>query len=70
MIRLRTTRGDILPVSETSRFVELCDLDGRVAKVFYRDERGVINEVTAGSPEAERYARMMRVTFIPLTAQS
>lgn len=67
MIQIRTTRGAILPIPDEARFIELCDLNGAVAKVFYRDAQGIVNEVSAGSPEAERYARLMRVTFIPIS---
>lgn len=67
MIRLRTTRGEVFPVPESTRFIELCDMDGHVAQVFYRDNQGVYRVVSDGTPEAERYARMMSVKFVPLS---
>lgn len=67
MIRVRTTRGAVLPLPEEARFIELCDLNGAVAKVFFRNGQGAVTEVVADTPEAERYARMMSVKFIPIS---
>jgi hypothetical protein len=68
VIRLRTTKGAVVVLPEDTRFVELCDMDGQVAQVFYRDAQGVFKVVGANSPEAERYARLMTVKFIPLSS--
>lgn len=67
MIRLRTTRGQVVAPPDDTRFIELCDMDGAVAQVFYRDAQGVYRVISAGSPEAERYARLMNVNFIPVS---
>lgn len=67
MIRLRDTRGLARELPADVRFVEICDLEGRVAKLLFRDDSGAIRGVEAGSTEAQRYARMMSVQFIPVT---
>ena len=70
MIRLRDTKGQAHELPADVRFVEICDLRGSVAKLLWRDEAGVVNVVDAGSPQAKRYAQMMRVDFIPVTPTS
>jgi hypothetical protein len=67
VIRLRSTAGKVETLPDDTRFIELCDMDGQVARVFYRDGSGAYRVLEAGSPEAERYARMMRVHFIPVS---
>lgn len=47
MIRLRDTRGKTATMLDSFRFVELCDLDGNIAALFYTDEAGTLKEVRA-----------------------
>lgn len=66
MIRIRSSDGHAKVVDESYHFVEICDMDGRVARVLYFDSYGVLHDVEAGSPEAERYSRAFKTDFIPL----
>lgn len=66
MIRIREADGRVMVVDESYRFVEICDMDGRVARVLYFDAYGVLHDVEAGSPEAERYRRAFKTDFIPV----
>jgi len=64
-IRLRDKAGRLLPVEPA--FVELAHSDGSVARVLYRLDNGAISDITADDiVEADRYARVMGVKFIPV----
>lgn len=65
MIRVRTTAGQVVDLPDGA-FVEITDLDGAVGRVFYQDVHKVIHSFDGNSPEAARYARMMRCKFVPL----
>lgn len=64
MLRIRDTTGKTIEIGDKFRFVEICDLDGKIGKVFYCDDHNVIREVVAGSKEAERYAKMFKTPFV------
>jgi len=66
MLRLRDTAGKSIELPDTIRFVELCDMQGSVARVFYIDDTGVHKVLDTGSKEAQRYAQLMNVKFIPI----
>lgn len=66
MIRIRETDGKVMVVDESYRFVEVCDMTGRVARVLYFDSHGVLHDVDSNSPEAARYKRAFHVDFIPV----
>ena len=66
MLRIRATDGKLVDIDTTYRFVELCDLEGRVAKLFYTDSMGVVHESDANSPEALRYQKAFKVEFVPV----
>jgi hypothetical protein len=57
MIRLRKSDGEIMEIP-AGLFVEICSLDGLVAKLTFQDDNGHIQEVKAGDPEAEHYTRL------------
>jgi len=48
MIRIRSVNGDIEEIVEEGRFVELCDLEGKVAMVFFLNESGFIQTIKSG----------------------
>jgi hypothetical protein len=66
MLRLRDTAGNIHELPDTVRFVELCDMQGSAAQVFYIDDTGVHKVLDSGSKEAQRYSQLMNVKFIPI----
>jgi hypothetical protein len=66
MLRLRDTSGAVHELPDSVRFVELCDMQGAVARVFYIDDTGIHKVLDSSSKEAQRYAQLMRVNFIPI----
>jgi len=66
MLRTRSTDGTTTVLPETVRFVEICDADGQVARLIYRDEQGGIQSLGAGDPVAARYAQTFKVKFCPV----
>ena len=62
MIRLRHNNGTVTEVHET-HFVEICDLEGRVAAVAYLDPAGVthVNQAdSTGMPMLRKYAETFK----------
>lgn len=57
MLRLRKKDGATLEIPEGA-FVEICSMDGLVAKVVFVDAQGHIHLIDAGDPEAEQYSRL------------
>lgn len=71
MIRIRDNAGNVTEVKDGT-FVEICDTDGNVAKVFYRDNQGLIRAFQPDDKEAQQYARLFNVSFsrlIPLSTK-
>jgi hypothetical protein len=66
MIFLRDTKGKRVPLSESIRFVEICDLEGRVAKALILDDQGTIRMIDGTDAESLRYAQTFKVTFCKL----
>ena len=64
MLRLRDTKGVAHQVPDQVRFVELCDMDGVVARVFYVDDLGVHKILEPGTKEAQRYSQLMGAKFL------
>lgn len=67
MIRLRHTDGSTLELPEECRFVEVTDVDGQVAMVYYQDDAGVVHAISKDDPEARNYSRMFKVKWCGLT---
>lgn len=65
MLRIRDINGQAQEIQDQFRFIELCDLEGRVAILFYRDDAGVIHTVRHGDPQATKYAATMGIEFCP-----
>lgn len=65
MLRIRTHKNEVTPVVD-GRFVEITDLQGRVAAIFFATETGEIKQIEAGDPEAERYAKLFGVELCPV----
>lgn len=61
MIRLRTAAGEVQ--EQHTGFVELCDSEGQVAFVLYRDGQ-VFRLFGKRDKEAERYAKLYAVEFV------
>jgi hypothetical protein len=57
MIRLRRKDGSVLDMPDQV-FIEMTDLDGGVAIVFYTDAEGKMHVVKKADPEAEHYRRL------------
>lgn len=66
MIRLRRKDGTVLDMPDLV-FLEITDLDGAVALVFYTDAEGRMHMVKKSDPEAEHYQRLYpEVKFVDL----
>lgn len=63
MLRLRKTDGVSVCLQDDFKFLEICDTQGRVAELFIDREDGSIQQLSAGSPEARRYAELFGVEF-------
>ena len=57
MLRLRKSNGETLDIPD-GLFVEICSVDGQVAKVIYKDGNGHIHEIEASDPEATQYTKL------------
>ena len=64
MIRLRKADGTVTPVDQ-STFVEIVDMDNKVAMVVFQTPDGVIHTLNRRSPDAARYASMFNLEFCP-----
>jgi hypothetical protein len=65
MLRIRDEKGNATELGD-SQFVEICDQDGAIAVLIYKDAGGLIHTVRAGDPEAKKYEELFRVKFVPL----
>lgn len=66
MIRLRRHDGSTLELPDMA-FLEVTDLDGAVALLFYTDADGKVHMVKKSDPEAENYQRLYPdVKFVDL----
>ncbi len=63
MIRIRDTNRQLAELHDRFRFVEICDLSGKIAMLIYMDDAGVVHTARAGDPMATRYAAMMKTEF-------
>jgi hypothetical protein len=69
MLRIRDTSGATEEVREEFRFLEVCDFNGRIAALVYRDDAGTVKLVEAGTAEAERYKQLFKaqkIEFCPI----
>jgi len=62
MINIRHTDGTVTEVP-TGHFVEICDSDGGVARIFHEDQNGIIRVMSPKDPDAVRYAKLFGVKF-------
>lgn len=68
MIRIRRVDGKTLEIPDAG-FVEICDLEGNVAKVTYADDQGQMHEITSSDPEATQYRQLFPdVKFVELVS--
>lgn len=65
MLRIREHNGSFKQL-ESGQFVEICDLEGSVAVLIYKDEEQNIHTVKASDPEAKKYAEIFGVKFVQL----
>lgn len=57
MIRVRTTEGKAYKMSDSARFVEICDEEGKVAAVVFQKDNGEVRVVSAEDKEFYRYLK-------------
>lgn len=57
MIRVRTVEGKAYKMSDTARFVEICDADGQVAAVVFRTDNGGVRVISTEDKEFYRYIK-------------
>lgn len=60
MIRIRGTDGKVTEVP-AGHFVEICDVEGRPARIFHQDNNGVIRVMSPEDPDAVRYSALFKV---------
>lgn len=60
MLRIRDTNGAASEIHEKFRFVEVCDISGKIAVLIFVDDAGAVKMVEAGTPEATRYQNLFR----------
>lgn len=65
MIRVRGKDGRTTVLDPGTRFVEICDAEGRVGLLLYFDDAGVMHQVDGSSPEARTYGRLFKTVFCP-----
>ena len=66
MLRLRSKNGETKELDENFQFVELTDVDGKVAIVLYSDPRGGVGQIIGGTVDADRYKQWFKVDFCPI----
>lgn len=59
-IRIRDTRGQILPLPPEAAIVELCSLDGKLARVILCGEDKV-TILDPGDPEFRTYCKSLKL---------
>jgi hypothetical protein len=62
MIRLRKATGEVLESEQDWGFVELCDTQGNLAFVLYKDGPSY-RLFGKKDPEAQRYAKLFGLVF-------
>lgn len=66
MIRIRKQDGTTLDIPD-GVFVEVCDLEGKIAQVSYMDEDGGMHVIKQTDPEARDYSRLFQgIEFVPI----
>ena len=65
MLRIRNADGST-QIIEKGQFVELCDLDGRVAQVSFITPDGSIRVISSREPDAQRYQAMFQKCGVTL----
>ena len=63
MIKLRDKEGKSESIESSASFVEICDLEGNPALVFYMPEPGAISTISGDSQEGEIYSNKYNVSF-------
>ena len=66
MIRLRNKEGEVKELEDSTRFVEVCSIDGDVAKVIFIDNHGNLKEVDSRDKDSKTYGKLYGVNFIPI----
>jgi len=61
MIRHRTLKGQVIPLPAEVKFVEITDLEGRLAAVTYLGNDGSIHLYTADDVEFAKYCKLMKI---------
>ena len=57
MIRVRTVEGKAFKMSDTARFVEICDDAGGLAAVVFQNDNGAVRIVSVEDKEFYRYMK-------------
>lgn len=60
MLRVRTTTGSVIKLTDKARFVEICDVGGKVAAIVFSNGYGVIKILMPGDEEFVRYIRTFK----------
>ena len=61
MIRLRTMHGTVEVVEKPHSFVEVCDNEGKVNIVLYKDQEGFVHILRDGDVDFHRYKKIMKL---------
>lgn len=57
MIRIRTVEGKAFKMSDSARFVEICDDAGGLAAVVFQNDNGAVRIVSVEDKEFYRYMK-------------
>jgi len=64
IINLRSKNGEVFPLSESLRFIEIGDSEKGITHVIYKDNVGEIHVVDSESPKAEHYRKTFGVQIV------
>ena len=63
-IQLRDTHGNMQPIPEGCRFVEICDEDGKIGCAIYQTDQGSVKVIyPSDTQDVERYEAIFNVKF-------
>ena len=57
MIKLRDSKGNLIPTPSNPLFIEICDKAGNPAMIFYQPNENVVSQINKGSQDFDNYLR-------------
>lgn len=62
MLQIRNVKGEVTVLNPGS-FIEICDLDGKPAMVFFQTEQNKTHIIEPGTKDSKRYEKMFNLEF-------